>query len=335
MASLTHPHFHFDSSTYHNKASTSTDPVDYDDAASEWTLDHEAHDFGHPLERMHNWDEDDEELYDDDAQSWLSAQDDVLSRLQDQRWLEAQRDLEDELNDTTPPAAYQGYPTQPVASSSKSTVSATVHFKKVKMESAELEIIHYLNSDAMRSDPWNHSVPTLEIVEQDGEAYLMILRLHPYNTPAFQNASDCIDFARQLLEGLTFFHENKITRVNFSPHNIGMDVGLAPISSAKWDRSEFPVRYYLASLSNAIHYDGRHTHDDHIVNYLRKDIKSLGSTLRNIFGETRQLQFLSPLLNSMTASNAATRPTAHEALSILNTLCGSLAPQQKFEALSR
>lgn len=117
MASITHSPYHFDSCSYRNKASTSTDPVDLDDAASEWTLDHDAHDFGHPLERMHNWDEDEDEDedYGEDDHLWSDAQEDVLRRLQDQKWLDAQHDLENELNESTPPAAYQDFTAYPVS----------------------------------------------------------------------------------------------------------------------------------------------------------------------------------------------------------------------------
>lgn len=75
-----------------------------------------------------------------------------------------------------------------------------VTFKRVKIPSSELKVLEFLNTEEAREDPWNHSVPVLDVVDHDGEALVMMLKLRPFSSPPFQNVAECLDFARQLLE---------------------------------------------------------------------------------------------------------------------------------------
>ncbi|KAG8904087.1 hypothetical protein FRB99_002287 [Tulasnella sp. 403] len=175
-----------------------------------------------------------------------------------------------------------------------------VTFKRVEAGSPELKLLEYLNVQKRRDDPWNHSVPVLDIVEHENEALVMMHRLRPFNSPPFQSVAEALDFIRQLLEGLAFFHEHKISRLNLCPTNIGMDTGLLPVTAANWDRSEYNVRYHLIDFSTAYHSRGKEskgqigeagwmTHEmvelDKLSEFQPDDIKTLGATLHDIFGE--------------------------------------------------
>ncbi|CAE6437953.1 unnamed protein product [Rhizoctonia solani] len=150
----------------------------------------------------------------------------------------------------------------------------------------QLALARYLNADRTRSDPWNHTHPVIHIREhtianRNAGATLVTERLHDWWTVPFANTHDCIDYAKQILEGVAFLHEHNITNLAEAvrPHNIQMDVGLAPLApsslsskpsgksasapvtpatepdelpSVAWTRADYPVRYYFTALG-AIH----------------------------------------------------------------------------------
>ncbi|KAG8895038.1 hypothetical protein FRC00_008116, partial [Tulasnella sp. 408] len=215
-----------------------------EDARSDWTL--EGSGFGAPLQRFQDTEDYGPKvykLYDNDDRVNL------LRRAQDQAWLQAQKEaakayLGPSFHDVTADA-------QPFK---RHVPSDMVTFKRVEASSSELALIEFLNTEEAREDPWNHSVPVVDVVENDGEALVMMLKLRPFSSPPFQNVAECLDFVRQLLEGVAFFHDHKITRLNLRPENIGMDTGLMPITAANWDRSEHDVRYHLIDFSSAHHY---------------------------------------------------------------------------------
>ncbi|CAE6480393.1 unnamed protein product [Rhizoctonia solani] len=156
-----------------------------------------------------------------------------------------------------------------------------------------LALARYLNADPIRADPWNHTHPVIHIREhtianRNAGATLVTERLHDWWALPFANTHDCIDYAKQILEGVAFLHEHSITNLAEAvrPHNIQMDVGLAPLApahapkssgksasapatpaseteglpSVAWTRADFPVRYYFTALS-ALHRVRRTTSD--------------------------------------------------------------------------
>lgn len=87
-----------------------------------------------------------------------------------------------------------------------------ITFKEVDVDSAELELLEYLNTDQNRDDPWNHSIPVLDYA-RDGSCSsskrvkIVMQRLQPFDSPPFQNVAECLDLTRQLLEvSQRFFH---------------------------------------------------------------------------------------------------------------------------------
>ncbi|KAG8777347.1 hypothetical protein FRC12_000425 [Ceratobasidium sp. 428] len=159
----------------------------------------------------------------------------------------------------------------------------------------QLALARYLNVEPVRSDPWNHTIPVIHIREhtianRTTGATLVTERLHDWWSVPFANVRDCIDYTKQVLEGVAFLHENQITNLAEAvrPHNIQMDTGLAPVAppalpssssssssrksasapvtpcpeseslpSVEWSRGDFPVRYYFTA-TGALHRVRRH-----------------------------------------------------------------------------
>jgi len=176
---------------------------------------------------------------------------------------------------------------------------------------------------------------------------VMMLRLQPFNSPPFHNVAECLDLARQLLEGLAFFHEHKITRLNFAPYNIGMDTGLLPVTAPNWDRSEYHVQYHLIDFSSAVRFQWGDAPEEEVgtpgwmTEPMKEfeqlgengpvDMKELGMTLQSIFREMPAMDFLTPFLAQMTAYCPAARPTGPEALATLDKISAELPPEKIFE----
>lgn len=68
----------------------------------------------------------------------------------------------------------------------------------------EVSMVEHLNSEELRRDPWNPTVPLLTIVnanEPDDEAAILILeRLQPCEAVPFKTVRDAVDLTRQLLQ---------------------------------------------------------------------------------------------------------------------------------------
>ncbi|KAG6860755.1 hypothetical protein C0995_007873 [Termitomyces sp. Mi166 len=125
--------------------------------------------------------------------------------------------------------------------------------------SIELYLLLELNHKELRSDPWN-PIPHLRCaVERDDNVYLCMERLNPFDQPPFKTVSDYIDFFRQILEGLTFLHELQIANLSFhDPTCFMVDLSSAPStceSPADFDRTKYPVRYYITNLRHAKKHD--------------------------------------------------------------------------------
>ncbi|KAJ3517227.1 hypothetical protein NLJ89_g636 [Agrocybe chaxingu] len=82
---------------------------------------------------------------------------------------------------------------------------ARVMFKRVRLSEYpdEVEIAQTLSSEQYTSDPRNHSVPFLEVLEVPGlddTRILVMPLLYPYNYPVFKTIGEVIDYLRQIIE---------------------------------------------------------------------------------------------------------------------------------------
>lgn len=67
----------------------------------------------------------------------------------------------------------------------------------------ELEIMQYLTSEPLKSDPRNHSVPILDILQspnEDGEMFVVTPMLRPFYDPRFQTFGEAVAFFTQIFE---------------------------------------------------------------------------------------------------------------------------------------
>jgi len=136
------------------------------------------------------------------------------------------------------------------STNSPSGTPASLILRRVKRDSTELTILQSLNLDEIRSDPWNPAPNLLYTAERGEDAILCFERLFSCDSPPLQTVANVIDYIRQMLEGLCFLHEHNIVhRAYGDPKGVMMDIGRP--TTADFDRTRFPVRYYRINFAKA------------------------------------------------------------------------------------
>jgi len=125
----------------------------------------------------------------------------------------------------------------------------------------ELEILHLLNSEPLRSDPANSTVPVLEFLTFRDWQFAVMPFYDACNASPFLRASECLDFAEQVLSTLAFLHRCHIAHLDIAHENILMNHhGKMPgdpfveIWPPPEFRTTFPVRYYLMDFGCSVHF---------------------------------------------------------------------------------
>jgi hypothetical protein len=84
---------------------------------------------------------------------------------------------------------------------------AFVVIKRIFKNSGELDILSYLSSSELLSDPQNHCVPVLDVIavpgaakQESDEILLVKPLLRAYRTPPFETVGQFVDFVEQALE---------------------------------------------------------------------------------------------------------------------------------------
>ncbi|KAH9853856.1 kinase-like domain-containing protein [Lenzites betulinus] len=226
-----------------------------------------------------------------------------------------------------------------------------VYLKAIPTSSKELEICRHLSSEALRYDPWNHSVPLLDVIQHPSDPGISIIVmpfLRKIDDPPFETIEDVLECGEQILDGLLFLHEHHVAHRDCHAFNIMMDAaalypeGFHPVmsdmssdltSSAKvLSRSSARVTYYFVDFGISSLF----THDstsklvlgldgiEHTVPELsdtipydpfKTDIYIIGALfLRNFLNKFSNVQMIEPLVASMTAHDPASRPDAADAL---------------------
>lgn len=124
----------------------------------------------------------------------------------------------------------------------------------------ELKILHLLNSEPLRSDPANLTVQVLEFQSFGDWQFVVMPFYDGCDESLFLRASECLDFAEQVLSTLAFLHRNHIAHLDITHENIVMNhhgkVPGDPFNNI-WPppefRSTFPVRYYLMDFGCSVH----------------------------------------------------------------------------------
>ncbi|EMD36653.1 hypothetical protein CERSUDRAFT_123756 [Gelatoporia subvermispora B] len=126
----------------------------------------------------------------------------------------------------------------------------------------ELRILEYLNSDQMRHDHRNATVPVLDYLQVHDWQFVVMPFCDPCTSLPLRSRAECLEFAEQLLDAVAYLHENRIAHLDISHENILVnhhgsipetvifrpeqtDNPLVKIWPPPEWRSTFPVRYLL------------------------------------------------------------------------------------------
>ncbi|KZV68671.1 hypothetical protein PENSPDRAFT_609701 [Peniophora sp. CONT] len=228
---------------------------------------------------------------------------------------------------------------------------AMVYIKRVKTGDQESTILSLLNAPEVRNDPRNHAVPILDHFQDDIDptiSYFVMPFLRPLDWPVLEKVGDCVELVTQFLEGLVFQHEMGVAHRDCSEKNLLMDAsslypnGHHPVNldfSSDFKtivdplrRSKHTVRYYYVDFGISTYFPSTSTSTlvtgifgrnqnvpelSDIVPYdpFKVDIFSMGQVFEELFIKPySNVEFLLPLIRSMTARKPAARPTATEAL---------------------
>ncbi|KAF9782709.1 kinase-like domain-containing protein [Thelephora terrestris] len=226
-----------------------------------------------------------------------------------------------------------------------------VCIKPVGRNDEESRIAQMLSTKELRSDPRNHCVPIIEIIddpEDDTTSYMVMPLLRVADSPPFQYVKEIVDFVDQVLEGLVFIHEKGVAHRDCVMRNILMDAdamypeGFHPVHygykrdysgwATYFPRSVVGVRYYFADFGISTHISeedpqklvtgvlGRDQEPpelSELVPYdpFKLDVFIMGNMLRqDFYNKFANTGFLLPLISRMTAVDPEQRVTAKEAL---------------------
>jgi len=225
-----------------------------------------------------------------------------------------------------------------------------VYVKKVTTGDLESTIATMMLADPLCTDPRNHSVPVLEIFQDDEDesiSYMVMPFLRLVREPEFEDIEEIIHFVDQILEGLVFMHDQGIAHRDCSYRNIMMDAssmfpkGFHPIRDNELpdlsdyapyvSRTTASVRYYYIDYGISVHVApdapsklvvGHFGRDQEVpelsqtIPYdpFKVDIFLIGNLFRREFYDVfYNVGFLLPLIRSMTNRDPMERPTAQEA----------------------
>ncbi|KAI0040246.1 hypothetical protein FA95DRAFT_1566568 [Auriscalpium vulgare] len=229
----------------------------------------------------------------------------------------------------------------------------TVYIKRVQTGDLESRIAIRLSSEPLRSDPMNHSVPILDtFVDSDDSqiSYIVMTFLKPIHRPEIDYIGELLDFGEQILEGLTFLHENGVAHRDCASTNIMMDAsamypkGFHPVEqdylpdhsggAPRYSRLTAGVKYYFVDygISSEFPVDsdpasrlvvgdlGRDQEPPELSDTVpydpfKLDIFLIGNIFRRKYYEVAvNLGFLRPFVLAMTNPDPNARPQAHELL---------------------
>ncbi|KAJ7736033.1 hypothetical protein DFH07DRAFT_986974 [Mycena maculata] len=121
-----------------------------------------------------------------------------------------------------------------------------VGLKRASLHTREAEIIQLLNSEPLVSHPDNACIPLYEIlnIPNDDEHHILVmLFLHELESPPFETLGEVMEFCRQALYGLRFFHCHNIAHGD--PHSGNIMLDPTTIGRARaFTQTQCPSRYY-------------------------------------------------------------------------------------------
>ncbi|KAI0665383.1 kinase-like domain-containing protein [Trametes maxima] len=228
----------------------------------------------------------------------------------------------------------------------------------------EIKIAQFFSSGTRASDPRNHCVPVLEVLDVPGERETKVVvmpLLRSFHDPPFTTVGEAMECCRQLVEGLQFMHIHHVAHRDIGKLNIMMDPQpmfpelfhfAAPWMNrdmTKWvkyrTRTSCPTKYFLIDFGLSRKYDPSKEEprawpilggDKSVPEFHRSsepydpfptDVYCLGNLIRTVFlEEYKGLDFMAPLVRTMVRVEPATRPTMDEVSKRFDMLLKSLSP---------
>ncbi|KAI0065668.1 hypothetical protein BV25DRAFT_1913128 [Artomyces pyxidatus] len=240
-----------------------------------------------------------------------------------------------------------------------------VFLKKIppEPEVKELEVIQYVNSEPLASDPRNHSVSLLEVLEPpDGSEKISVTPLlRPFDDPRFETFGEAVAFFDQIFECLQFLHEHHVAHRDCTVNNIMMDGSMYPDSfhpivvdrrrdwkgkAKHYTRTQRPLRYYFIDFGLSDIFkpeDGpplvqpvrggdksapEHSGDNYYVLHdpFPTDVYYLGNLIRENFVQKYYgFEFILPLMTDMVAQDPSKRPNIEQVVSRFRDIRGALS----------
>ncbi|KAF9238817.1 kinase-like domain-containing protein [Melanogaster broomeanus] len=235
-----------------------------------------------------------------------------------------------------------------------------VFIKKIYSDEhpSEEKIALYFSSEDLRNDPANHCVPIIDNFEDEEEQnihYIVMPILRPCTHPSFETVAEVLDFMKQVLQGLRFMHDNRVSHGDCVAANIMMDAkylcpyGWHPIATEETrnlignlyykNRTDVEVIYYFIDFGHStLHPHGQTrfitgpgtARDKEVPEFkfeipydpFKTDVFILGHMFQTEFLEKYgRLEDLEPLIRLMTAQSPDERPTAEDALKSFERIC--------------
>ncbi|KAF9481616.1 kinase-like protein [Pholiota conissans] len=135
--------------------------------------------------------------------------------------------------------------------------------------SIELQILRLLNSPPLRANTRNATVPVLEFLEFHGWIFIVMPTHDCCDAYFLLSSRECLDFACQVLEALSFLHEHNIAHLDVSHENIMINYRGDIPKKRPWDkikedfvtheeppefRSTFPIKYTLIDFDHSAYF---------------------------------------------------------------------------------
>jgi serine/threonine protein kinase len=224
----------------------------------------------------------------------------------------------------------------------------------------EREINKLFSTEPLASNPRNHCVHLLDVIELPNDPPILVHPLlRPFYDPSLQTYGEFVTFFAQICEGVQFMHENNVAHRDCTSENIMLDPSnMYPESfhPAKIDRSrDFlrratcytrtrrPTKYLLIDFGLSRRYDPANgptldkpyrggdksapEHQDMTkrCNPFPTDVYYLGNLIREYFMQKYiGFEFMEPLVTDMVQNDPTKRPTMDEVVTRFSEIRGKL-----------
>ncbi|KAF8888001.1 hypothetical protein CPB85DRAFT_1334833 [Mucidula mucida] len=88
----------------------------------------------------------------------------------------------------------------------------------------ELQALRLLQSDALRDDPRNHTIPVLDFIEFNNQVFAVMPRWTRATRADFVTVGELVRYGQAFLEATAFIHEHNIAHGDINFQNMVMDV---------------------------------------------------------------------------------------------------------------